>query len=1141
MNRVTYARLLPLATIATFAACSGGGGGATAGLSTGGEFVVLKTEPSDNGTLFLNDAIRIDFSNKVNLDSVDLTTFSFVVKDQLGNAVAEPVAGNFSLGASPGDEAVGRRLLFSPRLPTDDLFTTGGFRPGRTYEVQLVGGSRVNGTVLTDQGGRPLAQLRTFRFSTADGTSPSQLFRNVAPGGPRRVALEITPTPDASGVVLNKLGSPAVEVRLKFDQPLNPSSSNVPVLVDTNPLTRNPNNRGRVYLEYDDPEFGLNRWLPADVELERNALDGATVVLRPVGVLPNNANIRVVVERTFEDISGESNFSNAAYDRFFGTFRTKRSYEQQFDSIVDDFVSSASIDLTAAFGEPFAEVGAGYLKAGFDFEGTSTGVEFEPAVPETILNTNFTQVTPKIGAAYNVSGGVFNFRNVKIPTGRTVIGQGSNPMVWLVSGSFEVAGLLSVRGGDGQRVNTSGNANVPKAGGAGVCGGGDGGNGSPSTTSRDSVGATGNGPLQVTGRGGAGGALSCLAGCNRGAGGGGGALATQGDPNFKQKVQAPTGTQPFPILQQQTGQGGNGCSGIGGAVTRQLQGAVPGPTVFVDARNDNNFWGVGVRFDGARLRIAGELAVPIGGGGGGGGGVLSYNTSCNADPTFESDSSGGGGGGGGGVLVVKALGPIIIAEGGRVTADGGNGGGGEPNASSTRGGGGGGGAGGMVVLMSATRIDINARGSSNRYRYAGAENEYEFSISADGGVCTTLTTAPVVTKKYMPTTPTSPTSGDIGTAFATLYDSAPLGGFGGMGIVQLMAPPGTNTDGTNTVLDDNIRMIRAGLVLTGAAKRDLLAWRGFPNQFGQGVDDSGVQTSIGDNEGDIRPAPTLLPAPFGAQTRLRSNWIDTGASKRRRLDFDDNTSRGIVDLSNTLPGPRYEFAGLNQSTGYASYLPGSLARLAYPTVVAPVAIQTSNANSTYLGKPAYRIELVSAALGTDADRYSNYEVELLDATDTQLPAPAVSSFRILSHTDRELVLSTEAGALPSNAAKLRVRAKFFNVTTGDGVNAVEGLGSTYLGAGGARVPIANVRIGFAFHTDPSSATGTRFPATANTFLYNLEDPGVQEQIRALGAAFVQWDILFDTAYKTSGADAPPSLSSDTPRPKLEFLRVPYRF
>ncbi len=1132
MNRPTPARLFPLAALIpavliAFAACSSGGG--TGSLSTGGGFVVLRTEPSDNGKLFLNEPIRIDFTRPLDLNSVDLTTFSFQVLDQLGNVVAEPPAGGFQLDRSPGDADVGRRLLFVPRLPTNDSFSNGGFRPGRTYIVRLVGGSRLNGTVIRDAGGKGLEQPITFRFQTADGTTLDQLFRNTVVGGPKRTALTITPQPDNTGgvlnngVVLNKLGAPPLEIRLGFNQPVNPSSTNVPIALDTDPLVRDAASRGRIYLVYDDvdPALGANRWIPADIELESNTFTGATVLLRPVGVLPNNATVRIVVERTFEDISGESNTSNAAYEEVFGTFKTRRSYEQQFDAVVEDFLTADQVDFTAAFAEPQAEVGTGFVKAGFAFEGTPTSVEFDPVAATTVLNTNFTQVVPKQGSPYNVSGGVFNFKSVNIGANKTVQGQGSNPMVWLVNESFTVAGTLSVRGGDGTRVESSGNANVPKDGGVGQCGGGDGGAGSPSTTQRDEHGGDGRGPLQATGQGGIGGLLSYTAGCNRGSGGGGGSLATQGDPNYKQKVQA-SGTYPVgsptniqPILQQQSGVGGLGCTGAAGAVTRGLNGGTAGPGVFVDTRQDNNFWGSGLDFR-RNLRITGELSVPIGGGGGGGGGDLSYNSTSDIDdPNFLNDSSGGGGGGGGGVLIVKALGPIVVAESGRITADGGNGGGGEPSASCGRGGGGGGGAGGMVVLMSATRIDISVHGGTY------AANNFDFSISADGGVCRTGAGSPAIAGKY-----------PVATSFLTTYDSAPLGGFGGMGIVQLMAPPGSNADNTNTVLDDNIRVLQGPAELTGTGKQAMLAWRGFPDAQGVGRDDFNLPTNIGDNEGDIRPAPVLMPVPFGAKSRLRSRWVDTGSTARRPLLSDDDTPRGIITTSGDVAGPTYEFLGTSATTGYANYtVVGSRGKVDYPLVVGTLAaIASKDTAGTFGGQPAYRIELLQATLGDVADRYAQYEAEALNAVNVP-----VGSFRILSHTNGVLFLSPESGAFPTTATKIQVRAKFFQVTT----NGEEGLGTTYIGSGGGFVPNANVRIGFAFHKNPADNMATRYPEIPGTFVYDLST--IPEAIRMQGLTFVQWDVTFDGQYKSNGSDSPPVFGPSTPRPELHWLRLPFRF
>ena len=90
----------------------------------------------------------------------------------------------------------------------------------------------------------------------------------------------------------------------------------------------------------------------------------------------------------------------------------------------------------------------------------------------------------------------------------------------------------------------------------------------------------------------------------------------------------------------------------------------------------------------------------------------------------------------------------------------------------------------------------------------------------------------------------------------------------------------------------------------------------------------------------------------------------------------------------------------------------------------------------------------------------------------------------------EVVLSPESGALETAATQLRVVGKFFKVVT-DGL---EGLGPTYAGSQSNRVPIANIRFGWAFHQDPQDPSATRFPATEGTFVYDLADPAVQKQL-----------------------------------------------
>lgn len=1150
MTRVPSLRLLASATLAALTACSGGGSGSSEAGT--GKFVVLSTSPVNGARIYLNDPIHVDFSHRIDLDSANLNNFSFQVLNQVGEPVAEVVSGSFRIGTTPGDLEPGRRLTFVPRFATNNDFNNGGFRSGRTYLARLVGGSSYNRTALRNVDGKALFTPMSFSFSTTEGTLPAQLFRNPASGGPKRRPIGGLTVSNAVGlndVPLNRFGAPPTEIRLAFDQALNPNDRNIPVAFDSNPLVRNIANRGRIFLEYDDPELGLDTWIPTDVELERNDLDGAVLILRPVGVLPNNATVRVIVEPTVEDIAGESNVGEVSYNRVFGTFRTQRSYDQQFNAIVDSFDSSRSIDFEEVFPEPIADVGPGYIKAGFSFEGRSTTLEYEPTAREVVLNTAFTQIQPKVGLPFNVSGGVFNFRNVTIPQGVIVRGSGPNPMVWLCTGDFRVAGELTVRGGAGQRVDTLNSANFPKGGGVGSCSGGKGGDGSPSATMRDARGSTGFGPNQTPGKGGRGGFLACTSQCftgsgyadsGGGSGGGGGTMATQGDPRFDGLTLNWPASNAF---QQKIGYGGAGCSGTSGqtagAGARSLPGGDPGDRVFTDSRADNNFWGLGINLaTNPNLRIRGEIAAPMGGGGGGGGGDTAHNLSCSlTDATFANDYSGGGGGGGGGVLIVKALGEIEILPTGRITADGGNGGGGEQAGSCGEAGGGGGGAGGMVVLMSAKRIIIHAHGttigSTTRYLYRGPtaiDKDYNFAISADGGVCTTGTfTGPQVAAKY-------PAAGSA-LITGSVYDDNPLGGFGGMGIVQLMAPPGDNSDGTNTALDDNIVVVLPASPPAGLTKQSVIGWRGFPNAAGTTfVGDNGV--AFTQEEGDIRPAPTLLPVPFGAKSRLRSKWIDTGASKRRPLGSDDGQPRGLVVGGGVAAGPTYEFAGLNltgSTPGYVDYetLGTSGTRIRYPEVVAATNVASLDAQSSYLGESAYLATLASSVLGSTPNRYSGYEAELLNASNSLL-----GSFRILGHDDTSLWLAPDSQTLPTGVAKLRVRAKFFQIVT----RGSEGLGPVYLPSGTTTpIPNANLRIGFAFHQNPQGPTTGRFPADPKQFLYNLEDAAFQAWVATNGAPrYVQWDVTFDAAYSVGGS-VPPSISPDSPLPELHFLRLPFRW
>lgn len=1146
-------RCVPISCLLLVAACSSSGGGEIGETNTGGDFLLEATEPVDGATIFLNDPVAFDFSQPVDLESANLTTVAFSVIDDLGLPKSEFVTGNFEIGTRPGDAEPGRRLLFVPRYPSNNDLDNGGFRAGSTYRVQLVGGKQQNGTVIRSLSERGLEQPATLQFNTVEGTQPQQLFRNPRTGGPQRVGMSVDTAESLERVPLGLFGGPRLAVRLQFDQALNPRDLNVPVSFDPDPSVRLESERGRIWLEYKDPEYDAPgdeqdyTWIPANVILERNDLNGSEVVLEPVGVLPNNATIRVVVSQLLEDIAGENNLDRPSYDPVFGTFRTAESYEQQWNGIVEDFRDLRNIDFGAVFPESLAEVGPGYVRAGFDFGGTSTEIDYRPLANEVVLNTSFTQVVPENGLPFTVNGGIFRFDDVTIPQGVTVRGQGPNPMIWQCSGKFTVEGTLSVSGGDGARVDTLRAANVAKAGGIGACGGGNGGEGSPSGSGRDQTGGNGNGPGQVPGTGGRGGVLACDTVCYNnpsptfyngsggGSGGGGGAMATQGDANwtglpagFLNSItpNQPAGTS----FQQLFGFGGAGCSGTTTNRSAFLVGGLPGDVVFTDSRRDNNFWGSAIDLN-RRLRITGELEAPVGGGGGGGGG-----DTCGPDgqPWF-ADFSGGGGGGGGGVIIVQALEEITITSTGTISADGGHGGGGEQAGNCGNAGGGGGGAGGMVVLMSAKSINIEAHGDAgaNRYLYASPPNaqfadmDYSFAVSADGGICKIgdFGTGTDVDRKY--------NGNGLPMWDAVRYDSNPVGGVGGMGVVQLMAPPGDNSDGTNTILDDNIHFIlpTTGELVQGLRKQQLLGWRGFFDGVDTFRDDFGAATSAA--EGDIRPAPVLLPSTLQSKSRARSKWIDTGASQRRAVNGPDGKARGLDVSGGAEVGPLFAFRGTDQM-GYTRNIVNGVnnVRPIFDTVVEPVAIADVDAAASYLGAPAFRVQLASAALGTE-HQYCQFEAEFLNASGSLL-----QGYGILAHTGDTMWLDPTRGPIPAGAESVRVRAKFFEVR----VNGNESLGQTYGETAESQIPQTNVRIGWAFQRDPTpgSTNSDRYPQGEGEFVYDMQEEGLLQYLQAGAPRYVMWDVTFDLRYRPGGA-VPPIVTPSTALPELRFLRMPFRF
>lgn len=1131
LRRINIA--LGLATAALVAAC--GEAAPPARLPLAREFVLVAAEPPTGSQLWLNQPIRLTFSDDVDLATVGFDSVRFAVTDASGGAVSEHPRGTFVLRASAEGSPDDRRVLeFVPLIGASRH--DGGLRAGRRYTLDLTadGPARLHGT-----SGERLARSVQLQFTTPDGNASAVYFDPIPGRGPRLRAARATPRRGAF-VSLGEPSAAPVAVHLEFDQPLDPDPENLPTSLDPSPARIDPRRadartKGRVYLEYDDPVFGRDTWIPATVELVRNDNDGGYLVVMPVGVLPNATRVRVIVAASLRDLSGEDNQRDVSYRAVAYEFDTEPAAEPRFAALVEDFATADHIDFDAPLDEPMAEWEPGrLLAAATPFEGDA--LDYRPREVDLTLNTDVTEVTAS-GRTFTVTGGVFRFRNVTIPQGTSVRGIGSKPMVWIVEGDMDIAGTLSVDGGPGQAASGFGAYNQQTVhaayGGSAPCGGGRGGRGSPSDTEHDLQGEAGFGPFQAPAGGGVGGLHGCnITSCIRGGGGGGGSFATAGDAHH---VSAMFGALPRVGL------------GAGGAMCVPMTGprAAAGQLAFRDARHDNDFFGRGIAVD-RRSAISGELLTLRGGSGGGGGGDTGL---CSSGSNFRNSWLGGGGGGGGGALLLQVRGRLIVRQSGQIRAEGGRGGGGSQSGTNQNAGGGGGGSGGMVVVMAGAGIHIVAHGAP--YAYAeptsAANGAYDFAISADGGTGRrTPFAGNPISGKY---------PGQGGSAAAAAWDINPIGGFGGLGLVQLMAPPGDNRplasggDGTATRLDDHVffyrddRALEVGLraanphapdggALTGETKARYLGWRGTRDEQGVGRDDDGnvVRLPRDDHgEGDIRPAPILLPSPIGPLSRARSTWRDLGAVVRRVADDGPRQIRELIDpdapddpTRSFRAGPSLAFAathdGVSGPLGYARTreLLGNLVSDAPAILPTPVAV-AEVVSGEHEGVPAHVIRLVVAEprLAQPQGRYVGYRAELATADGL------AESYRILAHREDAVVVSADEAAMLTRVTTLQVRAEFFRVARGANV----GFGEGWL-EGGRKIPASNLRIGFALHVDPTRQRAgndpRRYPSDSREFLFGIDlaRPAVARAVREFvqshattrGTLAVQWDVTFNSAY-----------------------------
>jgi hypothetical protein len=701
---------------------------------------LLAINVEDGATWQINRAIEFEFSSPVDFDTVNPNTI------EIGQINGQGTVGEFYL-----DQSNPNKVYWQPVCPTEADYSDAGLLPSTEYRI-FIRGANTSPLTLTGTSGEQLGEGRTVNFMTKNAGELSELFFDGVPGPPVPLVraagsneigsyVEFGGDPQArtyfeyndngegvlAGGALVPLNlysetSSQVVMVIEFNQPVNPAASNI--------------DQSRVRLEYDaalNPASPVWEPVICDVELSANCSEsGATIRLTPVGILPQGRDMRLFVSTEFEDLSG---VRNPLPLNKFGLMESETDGNDQRDHYVEDFnfggaQLGSNEDLTAVNAEPKAEWGEGGLEAGLGFGGTGgPNGEFDwhiEANTDVNVDTNSTAITGGPGGipVYQqfVLNGRVDVRDLFIPESSILRIQGEDPVTIYATGTVTINGQLLATGGNARSVFTLNTPFQPENGAAGVAGGGNGGVGSYLTNQSTPRGGSGFGAFQTPSGGGEGGETgysndTTNYGVNRRAAGGGGGrlghavILANGCP--EQLIIGLDAEDGFPGSVNALGSSGN----------PRPYGGRMGPQPFFNPNEseedfEDDFYGIMLRnYDGdttdldpdndPRL-IVGELPFVWAGAGGGAGGDASRTASYPPAAFVNSNEDKGcGGGGGGGSLTILALGDIVFGPNGRLDARGGYGSGGENTAGVNRiGGASGGGSGGHIVVQTSGKIDL---------------------------------------------------------------------------------------------------------------------------------------------------------------------------------------------------------------------------------------------------------------------------------------------------------------------------------------------------------------------------------------------------------------------------------------------------
>lgn len=1058
------------------AGCSGGGGS-----SSQGGFQLVSISVPEGGVWPINKRIELGFNDEVDLSSV-VAGSTLQIKSIDGSGASAFYEIGFKV--DPITSVVDKTMLvIQPFCPLKGDLSDAGLQPGSKHYQLYIPGADDSLSTLKSEGGGKLQLSQTRSFFTPASTEPGAVFDDTKVGPPTFVP-EGTVVRLGDGTEIPFVFS-GTQYELPAELPLNfysDTASHVEYLLQINqavdPSDENLND-DRVRLEFKD-SGGV--WQPFEtlVALEENcALDapGALLRLTPVGILPQDTEVRAVLVAGFSDLVGEQNLSDQA--NFISpttaiAFASLNPADDGSDEAYEDFVSPSGPpasfqDTTAVFDTPPAVWAGGELTAGFDFQGTggpSGTFDWHSPLGNFNFSTDIQTIIGGPGGAattqVTVLNGKLDVNDLVIPAGSTVrVLAGDNPLTITATGDVIIEGTIDASGFKGKDVFTLLTPNQPEPGALGAAGGGQGGTGSPLTSASDPKGGDGDGAFGIEGAGGQGGETGFDGSPTdqqkrRGAGGGGGRFGPDFGPGVGETATAGGPGHPE----------GKGALSGGSA---PAQGGQPGSGPFQDGDDTNDFFGTQAVFvDGALSDVLqGELGLAFAGAGGGAGGDSVEGDSFPTIPfvlpgPVYKDRKGAGGGGGGGQLQIIALGRIIFRPGGRIISNGGGGGQGESAAGAFHlAGSSAGGSGGHVILQSATQIDFTDGGT------ATAAEEFVQARGGLGGI-------------------------DDGTQY--LPASLSGGGNGGPGVIQLHVPDPNPATAVGTTPTSSIRLLAA--------------------------DDLDEVT---------RPTGKVLIPTFGARSKARSIWIPIGGAADApgggddplKFAFDGTdeaavslTAGQVITVGEVVPplppilGP--ETLGSGAPSPFVD-LDGFTLVLSEPSLqplIDDTGSATEPSNDIYLRNPAllrnFQLRL-SALSGTQ-----DFDVASATYSDTGIVL--------------RLTVSTAAGSLESfvdlagGAANVdyELIPRFFRAQTGGVKDVIPDTGYVKI----------------LFQATGADPAGQPVETPLVDWTPDIGDLSSQP---AGSIKFFRWEVEFNLDSAGAG------LTVDTEPISLEFLRVPFSF